>query len=163
MKVNIIGKGPVPGLNILAPVYNQELEKSQIQRILNYPNFRVYGADGVGLITKRSLDKVFVSNSITNETTDDVVVVINDEKDTVVEVTDSITNDESNNNTFIAVDSTEEDVMMVNEEPLPMITEDNISDEKICDPVKEIEEEKFKNKRNNYNRNKNKRKNYNKD
>ncbi len=59
MKVNIVGKGPIPGINALAPVYNKDLDKSQIKRILNYQNFRVYGADGIGLITKRNVDAVF--------------------------------------------------------------------------------------------------------
>jgi len=59
MKVNITGKGLIPGINQLAPVYNQELEKPLIRRILNYSNLRVYGANGIGLITKRNIDAVF--------------------------------------------------------------------------------------------------------
>lgn len=59
MKVNITGKGVIPGINQLAPVYNQELEKTQVRRILNYPNLKVYGTDGIGLITKNNIDAAF--------------------------------------------------------------------------------------------------------
>lgn len=65
MKVNIIGKGTIPGVNMLAPAYNLDLSKEQIKRLLNFSEFRVYGADGSGLITKKSLDRVYtVSNTV---------------------------------------------------------------------------------------------------
>lgn len=56
MKVNIIGRGYIPVLNTLAPAYNQELEKSQILRIIGFKKFRIYCADGSGMITKDNID-----------------------------------------------------------------------------------------------------------
>ena len=58
MKVNITGKGVIPGINVLAPVYNKDLDKSQIMRILNFREFRVFGV-GVGLITRTNIDAAF--------------------------------------------------------------------------------------------------------
>lgn len=58
MKVNIIGKGVVPGLGVLAPINNVEVTKEQTQRIINYNNFKVYGI-GVGLITRSNINSVF--------------------------------------------------------------------------------------------------------
>lgn len=58
MKVNITGKGVIPGINVLAPVYNKDLDKSQIMRILNFREFRVFGV-GVGLITRANIDAAF--------------------------------------------------------------------------------------------------------
>lgn len=58
MKVNISGKGVIPGLNTLAPVYNVDLDKQQILRLLNFRNFRVYGV-GTGLLTMANVDAAF--------------------------------------------------------------------------------------------------------
>lgn len=58
MKVNISGKGVIPGLNTLAPVYNVDLDKQQILRLLNFRNFRVYGV-GTGLLTPTNVDAAF--------------------------------------------------------------------------------------------------------
>ena len=58
MKVNISGKGVIPGLNTLAPVYNVDLDKQQILRLLNFRNFRVYGV-GTGLLTPANVDAAF--------------------------------------------------------------------------------------------------------
>jgi hypothetical protein len=58
MKVNITGKGVIPGINVLAPVYNKDLDKAQIMRILNFREFRVFGV-GVGLITRANIDAAF--------------------------------------------------------------------------------------------------------
>ena len=58
MKVNITGSGNIPGVNKNAPAYNLDLEKSQISRILNFRQFRVFGV-GTGLITRENLDAAF--------------------------------------------------------------------------------------------------------
>lgn len=58
MKVNITGSGNIPGVNKNAPAYNLDLEKSQISRILNFRQFRVFGV-GTGLITRANLDAAF--------------------------------------------------------------------------------------------------------
>lgn len=59
MKVNIVGKGRIPVINTLAPAYNQELEKSQVLTILNYRKFRIYCADGSGMITRANINAKF--------------------------------------------------------------------------------------------------------
>lgn len=52
MKVNIIGKGVISGIGLL-PAYNKELTESEIRRLLNFQNVRVFQVGG-GLITKSS-------------------------------------------------------------------------------------------------------------
>ena len=52
MKVNIVGRGSIAGIGLL-PVYNKELTDSEIRRLLNFQNIRVYEVGG-GLITKSS-------------------------------------------------------------------------------------------------------------
>lgn len=39
MKVNITGKGIIPGIGTLAPKYNVEMTKEQIERIFNFPHY----------------------------------------------------------------------------------------------------------------------------
>lgn len=58
MKVNIDGKGRIPGVDRVAPVYNIDLSRDQISRLLNFKNFRVFGV-GTGLITRGNLDAAF--------------------------------------------------------------------------------------------------------
>lgn len=59
MKVNIKGKGVIPGVNCLAPVYNRDLSEPQIRRILNYRQFAVYNANTTELITKTNIARMF--------------------------------------------------------------------------------------------------------
>ena len=58
MKVNIDGRGRIPGVDRVAPVYNIDLSRDQISRLLNFKEFRVFGV-GTGLITRTNLDAAF--------------------------------------------------------------------------------------------------------
>lgn len=58
MKVNITGKGPIPGMNSIAPIYNRELDESQIRRLLNFNNIRVFDSSTGNLITKKNISSV---------------------------------------------------------------------------------------------------------
>lgn len=147
-----MGKGPIPGINALAPVYNQDLDKNQIKRLLNYRDFKVYGANGIGLITKKSIDRVFASSNKI-----DGVHVINKTIPTHVETVK-----------IADVSVVEETEVPVTYEHLPEIeSADKVVDgEKVCEPVVDesmvvdnVEETKMTN-RNNYNKNKNKKKNH---
>lgn len=122
MKFNVIGVGVVPGINKLAPVYNVELDKGQVLRILNYRNFRVYGV-GIGLVTKKNVNKIFVQKRapkvptptpVTNET-----LVVEPEKVEVVEtpvvevapevdIVDTINDDTTTNETVVEENVTTE-------------------------------------------------------
>lgn len=63
MKVNISGKGIVPGLNRLAPVYNCDLSKSAVLRLLNFPKFHVYETATGTYISKSNVDAVFAKTT----------------------------------------------------------------------------------------------------
>ena len=58
MKVNITGKGFIPGINSIAPVYNRELDESQVRRLLNFNNLRVFDSITGKLITKKSISTI---------------------------------------------------------------------------------------------------------
>lgn len=59
MKVNISGRGRVPGIGTLAPVRGYDASKEFVLRLLNYKQFKVYDAASGGLITKTNVDKLF--------------------------------------------------------------------------------------------------------
>jgi hypothetical protein len=64
MKVNIHGKGCIPGIGSLAPTYGVEMSYQQIQRLLNFPAFRVFTANGnAQIITKKNIDEVVLGNT----------------------------------------------------------------------------------------------------
>lgn len=53
MKINVTGRGRVPGINALAPVYNREADIPLIKRILAYRVFRVFDCEsGLQITTK---------------------------------------------------------------------------------------------------------------
>lgn len=61
MKVNIAGRGVIPGINALAPVRNVECDSSLLKRILNFHQFRVYQTSTGMLITKKNVDMILKS------------------------------------------------------------------------------------------------------
>lgn len=64
MKVNIHGKGCIPGIGSLAPTYGVEMSYQQLQRLLNFPAFRVFTANGnAQIITKKNIDEVVLGNT----------------------------------------------------------------------------------------------------
>lgn len=55
MKINVTGRGKVPGINALAPVYNREADIPLIKRILAYRVFRVFDCESGLQITTKNL------------------------------------------------------------------------------------------------------------
>ena len=82
MKVNITGKGIIPGINTIPPAYNIELEETQIRRLLNFNNIRVYEATSGCLITKKNIKTVLTASTSMVDT------VLNVNNDTDVKVED---------------------------------------------------------------------------
>lgn len=82
MKFNVLGKGVIPGIRRLAPVRNVELSKQNVARLLNFSQFKVYAADGRGLVTKRNIDMIFAAiEEVKTPTVEPVVetpVVVNE-------------------------------------------------------------------------------------
>ena len=56
LKVNVTGRGFIPGLNSIAPVYNREIDVTGIKRILNFKQFRVFDSATGIIITKKNID-----------------------------------------------------------------------------------------------------------
>lgn len=59
MKVNITGRGIIPGINSLAPRYGVELSEKEIARLINYQQFKVFSSETGLIITKRNINDVF--------------------------------------------------------------------------------------------------------
>lgn len=57
MKINVFGKGKVPGLNGLAPLYNKEASLDLVRRILAFRVFRVFDASTGLQITTKNVDE----------------------------------------------------------------------------------------------------------
>lgn len=59
MKVNVSGKGVIPGVRQILPAYNVDLEKDIVYKILGSNNISVYRAiDGLR-ITRKNIDEMF--------------------------------------------------------------------------------------------------------
>ena len=61
MNVHILGKGLIPGLRILAPVKNVDLDQQQIARILKVRTLKVTLADSPDIITMSNLAQIFAN------------------------------------------------------------------------------------------------------
>ena len=64
MNVNILGKGLIPGLRMLAPIKNVDLDQQQIARILKVKTLKVTLADSPDLITPNNLAAMFAPKPV---------------------------------------------------------------------------------------------------
>ena len=76
MKVNINGRGIIPGIGTIPPVYNREMSENEILRLLNFQQFKVYSSASGVLITKGNIKEMINDNTVTSpkkktETVDD--------------------------------------------------------------------------------------------
>lgn len=124
MKVNITGRGVIPGLATIPPVYGKDLSEAEITRILNFPNLRVYAASSGAIITKNNVKNFFhlsVEDIIKKASKLGIKTTVEEEKETntpdeTVEetpTTDVVENEPVGDET---VDTTEEDEL--NETPV---------------------------------------------
>lgn len=158
MKVNINGSGLIPNIGLIPPVYNKDLDKSIVKKIIGCPTFQVYVAATGIRITNENIDEVFsgpvvpkpVSVEVLEpvETIEDISREVNplsdpDVKESVVEETP-------------VVETVEETTDDATYEELPEITEDPETEEKENVPVEETKDETPR--QNNYNGKKNKHK-----
>lgn len=67
MNVNILGKGLIPGLKMLAPVRNVDLDQQQIARILKVKSLKVTLVDSPDIITKNNLAMMFAPKPVSTE------------------------------------------------------------------------------------------------
>jgi hypothetical protein len=72
MNVNILGKGLIPGLKMLAPVRNVDLDQQQIARILKVKTLKVTLADSPDMITKNNLAMMFAPKPASTEKVENV-------------------------------------------------------------------------------------------
>lgn len=143
MKVNISGKGIVPGLNRLAPVYNCDLSKSAVLRLLNFPKFNVYETATGVYISSSNIDDVFakatapsqpnINAPLPKKQTNTTKPVKKEE--VPVEVVEHVTQNEKPEVTPYLTEPVveEEKVTPVVEEALPEITNEVVTEEQVTD------------------------------
>ena len=73
MKVNINGRGIIPGVGTIPPVYNREMSENEILRLLNFQQFKVYSAASGILITKNNIKEMM---NVDKEDTKKVVAAV---------------------------------------------------------------------------------------
>lgn len=61
MNVNILGKGLIPGLKMLAPVRNVDLDQQQVARILKVKTLKVTLVDSPDIITMNNIAQIFAN------------------------------------------------------------------------------------------------------
>ena len=139
MKINITGRGVIPGIGTIPPVYNRELSEMAISRLLNFPSFKLYDSASGMLITKKNLTEIIANSNATQsqiEDTSDVVVATTPvEENVVVEAsveTAPITEDYTHNESGLIT----EDVTPVVETPVEEVTEDTV-DENTTETIEE--------------------------
>lgn len=66
MRVNITGKGIIPGLGTLAPRYNVELSEMDIRKLTLFDQFRVSEAETGLLITRINVNNFFKKRLVTD-------------------------------------------------------------------------------------------------
>lgn len=150
MKVNISGKGIVPGLNRLAPVYNCDLSKSAVLRLLNFPKFHVYETATGAYISRSNIDAVFAKATAPSQPNIDAPLPKKQtnttkpvkKEEVPVEVAEPVTQNEKPKVTPYLTEPVveEEKVTPVVEEALPEITDDVVTEEQVAD-VEETTEE----------------------
>ena len=125
MKVNVTGKGLIPSLGVLAPMYHVDMTEKEIVRLLNFKNFRVYDSSTGGLITKKNLSTILASYE-TDDIVEEVMVetTIEEEVDVIEQVTEPIIMTE----------------VLIGEETIDDIVEEVIVEE-VTDAVEEITSE----------------------
>lgn len=62
MKVDILGRGVVPGLGVLAPVYCKDLTETELERILKQSALKVYLAGTKVAVIKRNLHQLIMQD-----------------------------------------------------------------------------------------------------
>lgn len=136
MKVNISGRGIIPGLNTIAPAYNKDLCKNQVLRILGSNNLRVFKADDACLITKKNIDEIFRTNTAVKTPAPVKDTVKTPTPDPVV-----VSADLAQNNDVVVstLEATQEILDSVGTSTLPLTTEDVITTELTSEGV-DVEE-----------------------
>lgn len=156
MKINIVGKGIIPGMGILPPVYNIEKSETDVRRLTNFRNIRVYCSENGLLITKKNVDSFFktkidtTTNVVKPKTVDGVEhkVLIEQEQqkvsttevEDVVTTTDDVIVEEETPTPEEVVEEIEsviEETTKEDEEELLMTEEETVEGEKSEEVVKE--------------------------
>lgn len=68
MRVDILGRGIIPGLGSNAPVYNKDMSEREIERVLKYASLRVYLAGTRVAVIRRNLHELIMLDNSPKKT-----------------------------------------------------------------------------------------------
>lgn len=149
MKINIVGKGIIPGMGVLPPVYNIEKSETDVRRLTNFRNIRVYCSENGLLITKKNVDSFFKVKPNTTTKTDAVKpktvdgikrnVLIEQEQQKQKEETPVVIEETPIETIVEEIITTEEDVVGVDE--IESVIEETVDEEEVVMTEEEITEE----------------------
>lgn len=60
MRVDIVGRGIIPGLGSNAPVYNKDMSELEIERVLKFASLKVYLAGTSVAVIRRNLHELII-------------------------------------------------------------------------------------------------------
>lgn len=63
MKVNISGRGVIPGIGTIPPIYGRDMSEKEVRRLLNFDSFRLYESNTGLLITRKNVSDIFSGSS----------------------------------------------------------------------------------------------------
>lgn len=144
MKVNITGRGVIPGIGAIPPVYKREMSEKAVLRLLNFPSFKVYDSSSGVLITKNNIKTIGTTPTTTTEKLEKV------EENKNVVVSPKVEKDMSPPTNF--VDDSHDVSGLITDEPMfenitpvveeePVVETEPIVDEAVEVPEDEVVEE----------------------
>lgn len=85
MRVDIVGRGIIPGLGSNAPVYNKDMSELEIGRVLKFASLKVYLAGTSVAVIRRNLHELIMLDNSPKKTSKDAPVKKTAKADTVAE------------------------------------------------------------------------------
>lgn len=149
MKINIVGKGIIPGMGVLPPVYNIEKSETDVRRLTNFRNIRVYCSENGLLITKKNVDSFFKvkpntttkTDVVKPKTVDDIKrnILIEQEQQKQKEETPVVIEETPIETIVEETIPTEEDIVGIDE--IESVIEETVDEEEVVMTEEEITEE----------------------
>lgn len=148
MKCSIKGTGMVPIVGQLAPVFDCDLSELQMLKMLNFPKFSVYQKSSGLLVTKSNYKNLFNKEVSNPEPVE--IVEIAPEVSTEETIDESVVETESESESVVETEAEAESVVETEAEVEVEDTTDEVVDEEVTEPAKNVvtyNNKKAKNKR----------------
>lgn len=148
MKCSIKGTGMVPIVGQLAPVFDCDLSELQMLKMLNFPKFSVYQKSSGLLVTKSNYKSLFNKEVSNPEPVE--IVEIAPEVSTEETIDEPVVETEAESEPVVETEAEAESVVETETEAEVEDTTDEVVDEEVTEPAKNVvtyNNKKAKNKR----------------